>query len=72
MSLEAETKKAMGFIDKPGTCLNCQHFAEVENKYVDRMWDKVCTFSPLCTFEVSENSTCSKFKKRDSAPMGAE
>lgn len=64
MSLLEETKKAMGYQEKPGVCENCKHFDEVENSHVDRMWNSTCKFSVLCHFAVNKRGTCSKFEAK--------
>ena len=62
MSLTDETKKAMGYVEKPGTCKRCKYH-ESRAGVLDRTWDELCSYSNLCKFEVKESATCAKFEE---------
>jgi len=64
MSLEKETKTAMGFKEVAPTCQNCRFMHEEEDPYLDRSWFNVCKYSHLSHFRVNVNSTCNCFKKK--------
>ncbi len=64
IDLEVATKQAMGFSIKAPTCEQCIYITEEADKYVDRSWHTICTFSNLCNFTVEHGSHCNKFKKR--------
>ena len=67
MGLIEETKAAMGYVDKPARCMDCTHFEEQGHPVVDRMWIKVCGYSNLCKFQVSESGQCQKFEPKAGA-----
>ncbi|MGQ0708740.1 MAG: hypothetical protein ACT4NV_03220 [Rhodoferax sp.] len=64
MSLIEETKAAMGYIDKPVKCVDCTYFEEQDHPVLDREWIKVCSYSNLCKFQVTESGQCKKYEPR--------
>jgi hypothetical protein len=62
--LTEATKKTMGFVDQAPTCEECVYIKEEDDKYVDRSWYQVCTFSNLCNFTTEKWSVCNRFKKK--------
>jgi len=64
MSLEEETKKAMGFRSTKNSCSNCTYCKTRENQYVDREWYSTCDYSDICSFIIAEPaaSICDKYR----------
>jgi hypothetical protein len=61
-TLIEEIKKEIGYTEEIARCDKCHFHVELENQYVDRMWDNFCTFSNLGKIPVKYNGHCSKFQ----------
>jgi hypothetical protein len=59
-----DTLKAMGYKPEALICKKCKYFSEIENAYVDRMWDSVCQFSNVApNMPISLNGCCDRFAR---------
>lgn len=60
-----EIKERIGYTEEPAAaCKDCVHYREVENKYVDRMWDHECHISPIIAIlSVKPHARCDKFER---------
>lgn len=50
-------KLKLDYTDEVQTCINCMHSASDD-------YHLYCMFSPLCTFQVKDHASCSKFSKK--------
>lgn len=63
-SLVLEIKETLGYTEEVQRCDKCKYHEEIENSYVDRMWDDYCTYSNLGKFTVSAEAHCNKFEPK--------
>jgi len=65
-------KELMGYTETQNKCSNCKFYKEVENGYVDRMWDSKCTFSSHGLLSVKPNGRCNEFIDKKINPAQGE
>jgi hypothetical protein len=61
------TLAVMGYKKDAPLCKNCKFFSEVENAYVDRMWDSVCQYSNVVPeMPIEPTGCCKRFERAKS------
>ncbi len=62
--LEKLIKEKMGYMEEPSPkCRNCNFSLEIENHYVDRMWDWICKRNIDIPITIKPESRCNHYEK---------